>query len=138
MRKLLIITILTIFLLPLFLAGSTPTKSPDPKYTQPQSVVVFTASWCRYCKTMEPYWKYKNIKKVLDENYNFFVVDTDKNPKYAKAYKVSGIPVVVIVEHVAKNKTKEVKRHIGYLSAKNLEKFLTPPKKNQKFGNRRE
>lgn len=89
-------------------------------------ILSFSASWCQPCQIMkQQVWANKEVKKFLKENeIEKFDIDTDRNQKYTRAYEVTAIPCVVIVERTAENKAREINRFVGIKSTKATIKFI--------------
>ncbi len=66
-------------------------KIDASKFAPNNKVVMFSASWCGYCKKAEAYFKKNNIRYT---NY-----DIEKSPKGKRLYKqlrASGVPVIIV------------------------------------------
>ncbi|UZR92688.1 thioredoxin [Chondrinema litorale] len=57
-------------------------------------LVDFYADWCGPCKFMEPVLK--GVADKLESKLKVIKVDVDKNPAAAQAYKVQGIPTMIL------------------------------------------
>jgi len=55
-------------------------------------VVDFWASWCGYCKQIDP--SLKALAKKYKGKVQFYKVNADKNEKLTKAYKIEGLPTL--------------------------------------------
>lgn len=81
-------------------------------------MIDFTATWCGWCTKLDnETFSQDKVSKMLKDKTIAIKVDTDKNPKLAKQYKVSGIPCIVFVD----GDGKEVGRVVGFKPA---DKFL--------------
>lgn len=105
-------------------AAPEPEKVETPKASVPEAqkevdtmkvvMLEFSASWCKYCKLMEP-----NVKKVKRKGYEILTLDFDKevNKKYVDKYKIKVLPTCVIVDAAG----KELVRKVGFCTEENLE-----------------
>lgn len=57
-------------------------------------LVDFSAEWCGPCKMMSPILE--KLKNMVGESATIIKVDVDKNPSAANAYKVQGVPTLII------------------------------------------
>ena len=81
-------------------------------------LVIFSADWCKYCKTLK-----KDLSKDLSvselQDLIICIVDVDSNPQLKRSYQVSSIPDSV---YLSKNKVKS--RRKGYNDLGNYLKWL--------------
>lgn len=79
---------------------------------QPEYAVLdFTATWCGPCKTMDMHFKDAKVMQGM-QSFAFFKIDVDKEPDIAKAYRVTTIPVLVLVK-IVNGKGIEIDRFVG-------------------------
>lgn len=57
-------------------------------------IVDFYADWCGPCKLMTPILH--ELKGKLGERVTILKLDVDKNPEYARMYKVQAVPTLII------------------------------------------
>lgn len=90
--------------------------------------VDFIADWCGPCKMMDRQ-SYPNaeVVKIMSAHYVAVRVDVDEQPMLAQQYGGNaskyggkGIPAMIVID----SQGKEVYRHHGYLSAKELKDAL--------------
>lgn len=80
-------------------------------------LVDFYATWCGPCKTMSPILD--DVKKRVGNNASIIKVDVDKNQQAAAAFRVSGVPTLIIFKN-----GKQLWRQSGIVTANELEKLI--------------
>lgn len=60
-------------------------------------LVDFSAVWCGPCKMMSPILE--KVKEDLGESTIIVKVDVDKNKAAASAYKIQGVPTLIVFKH---------------------------------------
>lgn len=74
------------------------TKTFAEMINSPEATLVdFYAEWCGPCKMMKPILE--EVKRDMGEVVRIIKVDVDKNPDAAQAFRITGVPTLVLFKN---------------------------------------
>jgi hypothetical protein len=69
-------------------SGGSSNKKPE--------LYLFKAEWCGHCKNFKDEWEKLKDDKKLNSKVEFITMDSDKNAKEIKEWKIEGFPTIIL------------------------------------------
>jgi len=86
-------------------------------------LIVFGATWCHWCDELKQKTLSNSKVKEMMKNYVFLYVDSDKDRKTVRKFKIRGLPSYIIAD----SRERDLKSGSGYKEADEFEKWLNNP-----------
>jgi len=94
-------------------------QNADWKYAGDKPIIVdFYAEWCRPCKMIAPHLV--ELQKTYGNKIQVYKIDTDKNKKLARLFKIRSIPTLLFIP-VDGN----YKQIVGYRNVEQFEELVS-------------